>query len=134
MKDLIEKILLEKHFAGVSGWEPGTGADGWSLLAVGDGAKDGEVDKAVKALNIAMAKAEGQLKKEMAKIHTFDADEIGPKAGEIFGKIVEPILKKHKQVGSNDTEPRYVAVQGLINMVKKHYGIKGWTMLGDYIG
>ena len=42
-------------------------------------------------------------------------------------------MEKHADSGATDTEPRYVVGQALVDVVKDHFGIDGWTELGDFV-
>jgi len=106
----------------------------WQLVGSDD---NGMNKEAVKDLNNAMKKASSDILKviklQEKETEPYDEDVLGKAIAKAFKKHLESIMKKHSDVGANDTEPRYEAIQRLIDFVKGYYGITGWTNLGDYI-
>lgn len=93
--------------------------------------------KAVLELNSNMRTAARELKAWMDR---HEADEsnmalVGRKLSAVWGEYIKPVLfaEEYRSIGLSDAEPAYEAGQRLINFVKNHYEIEGWTDLGDYI-
>ena len=121
------KLVLPKGYAG------------WQLYSPEGKEQSKLTSEAVKALNTGMRKATGELKKWMNKNEVNQGGaSMGVAAkflGKIWGKHVEPVFddSKYTSTGINDTEPRYIAAQLLIDLIKNYYGISGYTDLGDYL-
>lgn len=94
--------------------------------------------KAARELTSALKKAEkyiiGKLKKSNIERDDLfmDAKEVGPILHEGFKKYVYPLLKKHQDAGSLDSEPRYVAANYLSNVIKDFYDINWYLPLSEY--
>lgn len=91
-------------------------------------------EKAAIALNGAMLKYGKELGKKLKGIKKYDTKTIGPIAGELYDKVIDPIHREYKRIGANDTPVREVSILGAIDMVKKRYSKTRFTRLGDYIG
>jgi hypothetical protein len=77
--------------------------------------------------------------REMEPIHAYmknndnyDEPALAKMLGAAFEKI-ERVMTKHNKYGSTDSEPRYVVQQTMIDQVKDHYGIEGWTELANWM-
>jgi len=131
MRELIEKKLEE---AQSKGWTKGADWQFWNLYEPEGKADIAKTDKAVSALNSAMAKFQKAVRKDLADIPEYDTKVVGPIAGKLYDKIIDPVHGKFDSVGSDDTPVREVSILSAIQMVKDIYGKTGWTKLGDHIG
>jgi len=100
--------------------------------------------EAARELSQALKKAKALLQR---KLKALDVDyeppwsddeveaQVGEALGDVYRRVAEPVMKKHSDLGAQDTEPRYVMGQALINAIKDFYGISynQWTELGDWI-
>lgn len=92
--------------------------------------------KEAKAAASALNKAMKVIAKEISKLvveHSYDEAWWSKKLGALHTKYIRPVEKKYGDTGITDTEPNYHVGQGMIDMVKNWYGIKGWTNLGDWL-
>jgi hypothetical protein len=108
---------------------------GWVLNEPFDKESKELTKKAVGALNSAMKKAVADIIDGIKGESVFKEKAAGATLGKAWKKHVKPVVddKRYRQVGLNEPEPRVTAGQILIDVVKKHYGIKFFTRLGDYI-
>lgn len=113
---------------------------GWLLYEPADRGSADLTKKAIGDLNAAVRKAASELlggMKKRAKIagKLFDKNVDGAALSKAWDRHVKPVLdsKQYVDVGFSEPEPRVVAGQKLIDVIKGFYGIKGWTSLGDYI-
>lgn len=128
MREVIRRQMEESLR---DGWRPGLSWAEWDLYELDD---KKEVKRVEKDLDGAMKKAQRRIIAFMRENPEYSDKVAGPYAQSVYKKTVEPVLKKYKKYGAFDTSPKYVAIQGLVNIVKDYYGIKRWTKLGDYIG
>jgi len=61
----------------------------------------------------------------------YDEARVAKMIGGVYKKVLEPVMDRYQEFGATDTEPIYVGQQYLIDIVKAHYNIDGWTNLGD---
>lgn len=107
---------------------------GWQLCPVEDGPEAKKrMRPAIKALNAGMRDAAKEIWAVIKKNDGYDETVMGKAIGKAFSKHVDPVMKEYKDVGAMDTEPRYEGAQALIDFVKNHYKIGGWTNLGDWV-
>lgn len=93
---------------------------------------------AVSDLNSAVKLAASYLMKNMKKRKmngVFIEKDEGEILSKAWKKYVKPVLnnKSYESIGFKNPEPRILAGQKLINVIKNFYGVTGWTNLGDYI-
>ena len=110
----------------------------WLLNEPSDRVSADFTKKAVNVLNTAMKDAAVELTKSMRrrKMHgIFVEKDEGKVLSWVWKKYIKPIFdnKIYDIVGFGEPEPRVLAGQKLINVIKDFYGITGWTNLGDYI-
>ena len=94
--------------------------------------------EAVIELNKAVKMAASSLMMDMKKRKmngVFVEKDEGEVLGKVWKKYIKPVLNdnKYESVGFEEPEPRVLAGQKLINVIKDFYGITGWTNLGDYL-
>jgi len=124
MKELLNRLdeaKKESHYK----WND-LSANDWELYDMKG------VGKVARAMNAGMRKAIKQIEKDLGK-YPYDEAKWAKRIGAAYKKHVEPVMSKYSSFGAWDTEPRYHAAQGLVDVVKGWYGINGWTNLGDYI-
>ena len=110
----------------------------WLLYDPADKDSADLTKKAVSELNLAVKTAASYLLKDMKnrKMNgVFVEKDEGEVLSKVWKKYVKPVLnnKSYESVGFGDPEPRVLAGQKLIDIIKEFYGVKGWTSLGDYI-
>lgn len=133
MKEMIENVRMDSMLESMGLSSPKTARD-WSLY-------DGESPdakarnmSAVRELNAGMRKAAGNVYRRISKeIDGYSEREVGKAIGDEMRRHVFPVMDKYSDRGAADTEPKYLAVQAIIDMVKKFYDIDGFTGLGDYV-
>ena len=113
---------------------------GWLLHEPVDSVSADFTKKAVGLLRSAVMKAAKELEAGMKDRaggggKNFDSEVEGRALSDVWRKHVKPVLddKRYDSVGFREPEPRVIAGQKLIDIIKGFYGIKGWTDLGDYI-
>lgn len=106
---------------------------GYQLYAADDSAVSKKrLGLAVSAINSAIKKASLDIWAVIKK-GAYDEDIAGEAIGKAWKKHIFPVLKSYSDVGASDTEAKAETAQKLIDFVKKHYDLRGWTNLGDYI-
>jgi len=79
--------------------------------------------EAARKLTSALRKAEREVRKGLKKVHTTkDAEKV---LGEVFYRVVYPVMSTYADVGAADTEPRNVG-QGYLEKVAHEYGFYGY--------
>jgi hypothetical protein len=96
-------------------------------------------EQAAIALTKALEGAGKKLENEVRSFKGLDPynppKEIGIVVAHVFNKFVNPVMERYGKLGATDSEPRQVAAQYLVNVVKKALGIsKGtYTSFGDHL-
>lgn len=93
------------------------------------------VEEAADKLARALSKAGKYLERELKKpaYSNYNEAKHAKMLGEVYKKIVEPVQRKYEEFGAADTEPNYVTQQYLIDIIKDHFEINGYTDLGDWM-
>jgi hypothetical protein len=129
MKEMIEELQMESK-----GLVIPSGVKGWSLYGGESPEENKRNREAVKDLNAAMRKASNEVYKKISKeISGYVERDVGRAIGGAMRRYVFPVMERYSDRGADDTEPKYIAVQAVIDMVKKFYEIEGFTNLGDYV-
>jgi hypothetical protein len=116
--------------------------EGWLLNEPVDRDSAALTKRAIGELRMAVKEASAELlkgMKERAKnvgrgVLKISKDD-GIALSKVWKKHVQPVLDngKYEPVGFLYPEPRVIAGQKLIDVIKEFYGVKGFTNLGDYI-
>lgn len=129
MKEMIEDLQMESK-----GLVVPKGIKGWSLYEGESPEANKRNREAVKDLGSALKRAAGDVYRKISKeIDGYVEERVGKAIGVAMRRHVFPVMEKYADRGADDAEPRYVAVQSVIDMVKEFYGIDSFTGLGDYI-
>jgi len=107
----------------------------WGLYADEDNGEFEGADDAARDLGKALGKAAQYVLRKIKSpaYNSYNEKRLAKMLGNVYGKVLEPVMDKYRDFGATDTEPRYVGQQYLVDIVKNHYDIKGFTDLADWM-